>query len=429
MRPDGADGLGLAPIDVAAIDHLGHGEQRVDARQGVVGAVQQAMMPVVALEHGIERRSDAVQLGHCRDVAEEQMFVARLVHHSGKQREVGAPACTGAGVEILAVAHRCAMGDDDAHAVLERAAQTQRIAQALRIGDVHGALEAGMTEERHVQTHERLVERVAAWRCRIDVHGRRQPFDCAGAIAHCALEGADGVFPVRVHGGRPFELSRVASRYGGGIVVRHVKMAFAEQALTVFVVGVVEGEQHEPRSGREAREIGEQARDIVVVDLVRTVHARCVEKKIVLAEKNGVDCAAHVGIDPGTAAVVADAEQVHVTIPSEPGIDAVPGCGNEAVVVEERTRERRLETGVEETVLRPEVPAAGGGCAQRAQEQAAFHACSREMSAVSRNRLLMFRKSASRFFRTCSSSSMTLTLSKKSSTLSRSPARLVMALV
>src|SRR6185295_11624721 len=77
-------------------------------------------------------------------------------------------------IQVTAGAKRCAMGDHDTYARVERLPQPQRVAEVLAEA-AYRALVARVRNERQAQVSQLAVEAVAARGRRVDALRRRQP--------------------------------------------------------------------------------------------------------------------------------------------------------------------------------------------------------------------------------------------------------------
>src|SRR5688572_8097723 len=116
--------------DVATSNERAHADQNVDRGQWIVAAVYQSIVKVLTMENGVKRTARAVELRHRRCFAEEQTFVALLVHQPHEQIEI-VDLGSRLVVEIFIRAQTGAMSDYDFDAMVQRTSQEQWIAELL----------------------------------------------------------------------------------------------------------------------------------------------------------------------------------------------------------------------------------------------------------------------------------------------------------
>jgi hypothetical protein len=239
-------------------------------------------------------------------------------------------------IQLLAVAQRGTVRDDDAHAGVQRPAQAQRVAQVLAEAD-HRLLVAGMRDQRQAQARQPGVEAVAAWAGRIDVLRRWQPFDGACPARYGGVEPVQRAWIVGVHRGHPFEVRCVLGRQCGQVLVAGVVGRHLAHRHARVVARPVEGEEH----GLEARGHGpalrQQALDEAQVDAPGpVVDARGIDVDLAAHVLPRVPQAAHARVEPQPAARVAVAEDVHVRVPHLRGIDPLPHAAHTRVIAQIR---------------------------------------------------------------------------------------------
>lgn len=119
-------------------------------------------MPVGMGHNGFQRPPQPIALGERGDLPEQPPFVPVFIHQPREQVEIGAHRATRTRVQIDAGSQGGAMRDDHAHAMIKRAAKTQRVPKFLPHRACDGPFIPAVDEQRQVKAHHRFIRYVAA---------------------------------------------------------------------------------------------------------------------------------------------------------------------------------------------------------------------------------------------------------------------------